>query len=230
MDVNGTELHYEVVGEGPTCLVVHGWPGTDHTYLRPGLDRLGSRLRLVYYDQRGHGRSGRPPVDTMPMEQLADDAAALAAHLDGGPVLVLGHFHGASVAQELAIRHPGRVAGLVLVAATPGELGAGESLLDGLDSTPVPAEVEILQRVPPGSDAELASTMAALAGHFFDPWDPERAEAVFVRTTFQAAAAVGLTPALGWWSAVDRLGAVEAPTLLLTGRHDVFASPAQAQR
>src|SRR5438270_449553 len=82
----------------------------------PGLDLLGSRLRLVYYAQRGHGRSGRPAVDTLTIEQLADDAAALAARLDGGPVLVLGHFHGASVAQELAVRHPERVAGLVLVA------------------------------------------------------------------------------------------------------------------
>jgi proline iminopeptidase len=232
-EVNGTDLHYEVVGEGPTCLVVHGWPGTDHTYLRPSLDRLGSRLRLVYYDQRGHGRSGRPSVETLSMEQLADEAAALAAELSRGPVLVLGHFHGASVAQQLAIRHPDRVAALVLVAATPGELGAGESLLDDLadlDATPTPPEVEILQRVPPGSDAELASTMAALAGHFFDPWDPERAERVFARTTFDAATAVGLTPTLSRWSAVDRLGEVEAPILLITGRHDVFAPPAQARR
>src|SRR5947209_9297176 len=131
-EVNGTELHYEVVGEGPTWLVVHGWPGTDHTYLRPSLARLGRRLRLLYYDQRGHGRSGRPSVETLSMEQLADDDAALAAELGRGAVLVLGHFHGASVAQELAIRHPDRVAALVLVAATPGELGTGESLLDDL--------------------------------------------------------------------------------------------------
>ena len=120
VDVNGTTLHHERIGDGPVCLVMGGWPGVDHAYLRPGLDPLGERLALVYYDHRGTGRSGRPSPDSITVEQLADDADALAAALGAGRVLVLGHFQGASVAQELALRHPGRVAGLLLVSATTG--------------------------------------------------------------------------------------------------------------
>ena len=228
--VGGTTLHYEGVGSGLPCLVVPGWPGADHTYLRPGLDRLARRLRLVYYDHRCHGRSGCPSPDGVTMEQLADDAGDLAAALGEESVLVLGHFHGASVAQELALRHPERVRGLVLVGATPGELGSDETLVDDLGTPPAPVEVDVLQRVPPASDDELAVTLGALAPYFFAGRAEEDPEAVFGRSTFHARAAGRWMQALGWWSAVDRLRQVEAPALLLVGRHDVFCPPAQSER
>ncbi len=228
--VNGTALSYEEVGEGPPCLVLSGWPGVDHAYLRPGLDRLGRRLRLVYYDHRGHGRSERSASDSITVEQLADDADALAAALGAERVLVLGHFHGGSVAQELAIRHPGRVRGLILVGATPGELGREESLLDDLDTPPVPVEVDVLQRVPPATDDELAATLHALAPHLLAEGSATDPEAVFAGVTFDARAAGRWMQALGWWSSVDRISAVTVPVLLVVGRHDVLCPPPQSER
>ncbi len=227
---SGTTLYYEPLGQGPTCLVLHGWPGTDHAYLRPGLDRLGDRLRLVYYDHRGHGRSDRDATELVSLEQLADDADALADHLGAAQVFVVGHAHGASVALELALRHPERVAGLILVAATPGDLGTGESLMDSMDTMPTPPEVEVLQRVPPGSDDELEATMSALALFFFHDEEAADPETVFALATFNATAAVQLMQASNWWSVVDRLGELEAPVLVLVGRHDVFFPPAHSER
>lgn len=228
--VNGVTLHYEVVGAGPTCLVVPGWIGADHTYLRPALDRLAAFLRLVYYDHRGTGRSAGSWPESLTVERLAEDAGALARHVGDGPVLVLGHFHGATVAQELALRHPRQVAGLVLVAATPGQLGTQESLLDGLGAVPTPPEVEVLQRVPPATDEELAATMHALAPFFFHDATASAPAHLFSSATFSAATAVQAMVALGWWSAVDRLGHVDVPTLVLVGRHDVFAPPFESER
>ena len=228
--VNGTTLAYEFVGEGPTCLVMHGWPGSDHTYLRPGLDRLSGFLRLVYYDHRGSGRSGGAPADPFTVEDLADDADALAAHLGADRVLVLGHHHGSMVAQELALRHPERVAGLLLVAPSPGELGKQEDLADTLDAPPPPPEVEVLQRVPPATDDEWAATMRALSRFFFRRLDLAEQAAPFERATFNAEATVQAMLVLNWWSSVDRLAELTAPTLLLAGRHDVFCPPFQAER
>ena len=228
--VNGTVLDYEVVGEGPTCLVVHGWLGTDHTYLRPGLDRLGEHVRLVYYDQRAHGRSGGAGAVPLTIEQLADDAAALAGSLDAGPVLVLGHHHGAAVAQEVALRHPERVSGLILLAASAGELGKEESLADFLDTPPVPPEVEVLQRVPPSTDEEWMATAHALAAFMFARVGNAEREQPFARARCRAEAAGQVMMSLGWWSSVDRLAAVDAPALVVTGRHDVFHAPHHAER
>lgn len=228
--VNGTVLHYEALGDGASCVVVPGWPGVDHAYLRPGLERLAGRLRLVFYDQRGHGRSARPAPEPLSLEQLADDAGALASHLGAEQTLALGHFHGASVALELALRHPSRVAGLVLVAASPGQLGSSESLADTLDATPTPPEVQVLQRVPPASDAELEATMHALAPFFFHDTGQSDPRQVFAGARFDARTAVQVMQPLHWWSAVERLGDVRVPVLLVTGRHDVFCPPSEAER
>ncbi|MGQ0519685.1 MAG: alpha/beta fold hydrolase [Actinomycetota bacterium] len=228
--VNGTVLHYETVGEGPVCLVSHGWLGTDHSYLRPGLDQLGDALQLVYYDHRAHGRSGGGGAGPVTLEQLADDAAGLCAHLDAGPVVVLGHHHGAAVAQELAVRHPERLAGLVLVSASPGELGKDESLADFLDTQPVPPEVEVLQRVPPSTDEEWLATMQALAKFFYARVGTAETETPFAGAMCRAETVGGAMMALGWWSCVDRLAEVTTPTLVVVGGHDVFNPPYQAQR
>src|SRR5215211_8942345 len=76
---NAAELFYVEVGEGVPCLIMHGGLGFDHTCLHPWLDPLGDVLHLVYYDHRGHGRSGRPPSETITFEQLCDDAGPCAS-------------------------------------------------------------------------------------------------------------------------------------------------------
>src|ERR671921_1921560 len=45
------------IGSGPPVLVLHGGPGAHHDYLLPGFDALSNRRELLYYDQRGGGRS-----------------------------------------------------------------------------------------------------------------------------------------------------------------------------
>src|SRR5436309_15050531 len=115
---NGAELFYLEVGKGVPCLVMHGGLGVDHTQFRDGLDPLGDVLRLVYYDHRCNGRSGRPPIETLTLEQLADDADALRSHLGYERVAVLGHSYGGCLALQYALRHPRHLSHLVLVGTT----------------------------------------------------------------------------------------------------------------
>ncbi|HEX2192182.1 MAG TPA: alpha/beta hydrolase [Acidimicrobiales bacterium] len=226
--LNGTTLYFETAGAGPPCLVLHGGLGVDHTYLRPGLDRLGDRLALVYIDHRGHGRSGRS-AEPPSVAQLADDADALAAHLGHRGVVVLAHSWGGFVAQDLALRHPGRVAGLVLVASTAGELGSDESLLDDL-GPPLPVEVDILTRVPPATDEELEATVRALVPYYLHTDRGPAGDDVFAGCRFDAGAMARSMHILGAWSSIDRLDTLDVPSLLVGGRHDVFCPPEQLQR
>jgi proline iminopeptidase len=234
-ELNGTTLHFERAGRGRPCLVLHGGLGVDHCYLR-SLDRLCDRLELIYVDHRGHGSSGHGvqasqvgrPAEPPTVAQLADDAAALAAHVGHDRVLVVGHSWGGFVAQELALRHPALVAGLVLVASTAGELGTDESLLDDL-GPPLPVEVDILTRVPPATDEELEATVRAL-GPYYLHGDPVAGAEIFADCRFDAAAMVRSMHVLAAWSAVDRLGELAVPSLLLGGRHDFFCPPEQLAR
>jgi proline iminopeptidase len=55
--VPGAQLYFREVGNGRPIVVLHGGPDFNHNYLLPELDRLSSTYRLIYYDQRGRGKS-----------------------------------------------------------------------------------------------------------------------------------------------------------------------------
>src|ERR1700746_3918399 len=55
--VHGAGLYCREVGRGAPMIVLHGGPDFDISYLLPELDRLSDKFRLIYYDQRGRGRS-----------------------------------------------------------------------------------------------------------------------------------------------------------------------------
>ncbi len=56
-------LYVRDIGRGSPMFVVHGGPDFNHAYLLPEMDRLADSFRLVYYDQRGRGRSFCGPQD-----------------------------------------------------------------------------------------------------------------------------------------------------------------------
>ena len=115
--LNDTKLFYVEVGEGLPCLVMHGGLGGDHSALHPWLDPLGDVMRLVYYDHRGNGRSGRPPSETITFEQLCADA--LREQLGFEEVAVLGYSFRGFVALEYALRYPERISHLILLDTAP---------------------------------------------------------------------------------------------------------------
>jgi len=83
--------------------------------------------RLVFYDQRGHGSSGRGPAEHSTIDQLADDlVAVLDARAPCGPVVLVGHSMGGMTVLSLAARRPdlfgGRVVGVGLVSTSSGGL------------------------------------------------------------------------------------------------------------
>ncbi len=82
--VPGGRLFVRALGTGPTVIAVHGGPDFDHEYFRPELDVLASAARLVYYDQRGRGRSftGELPEVTIASEVADLDAVREAVGAD----------------------------------------------------------------------------------------------------------------------------------------------------
>jgi proline iminopeptidase len=108
------------VGEGSPVVVVHGGPDFDHEYLLPEMDRLADGCRLVYYDQRGRGRSdaGQAPAQ-ITMRSEVEDLDAVRRALRLASVAVLGHSWGGLVAMEYALAFPERVSHLILMNTAP---------------------------------------------------------------------------------------------------------------
>lgn len=121
--VQGGELYCREVGQGTPMIVLHGGPDFDIAYLLPELDRLSDKFHLIYYDQRGRGRSADhvKPEDVTLESEMADlDQVREHFHLD--KVVLLGHSWGTVLALEYALRHPERVSRLVLMDPAPASV------------------------------------------------------------------------------------------------------------
>jgi pimeloyl-ACP methyl ester carboxylesterase len=134
---DGTMLHVEVedppegsvadrAGDGLTIVFSHGYALEEDSwhYQRRDLRALG---RLVFWDQRSHGRSGRGPAENATIDQLGRDlAAVIAATAPTGPLVLVGHSMGGMTVMSYAAHHEDefgeRVRGVALIATTSGGL------------------------------------------------------------------------------------------------------------
>ena len=57
--VENAELYYREIGQGLPLVILHGGPDFDHNYLLPDMHRLSASFRIIYYAQRGRGKSSR---------------------------------------------------------------------------------------------------------------------------------------------------------------------------
>lgn len=114
-DVNGQHIFYSVHGAGKPLVLLHG--GINPDSYGSNLAELAKGRQVIALHLQAHGRT--PDTDRpMRRETLADDVAALIAHLKLGKADVMGYSFGSSVALQTAIRHPNVVDRLVLVSTS----------------------------------------------------------------------------------------------------------------
>lgn len=113
---DGIELWYEIHGEGPPLLLIHGLgsSGLDWEHQLPALQGF----RTVVVDLRGHGRSTRGDI-AFSLPLFAADLAALLGHLGIESAHVVGLSLGGGIAFQLALDHPARVRSLGIVNSGP---------------------------------------------------------------------------------------------------------------
>lgn len=125
---NGINLHVQQVAPAgdprpvpPTAVLIHGMASDSMAswYLSLAHPLAEAGMRVLLYDQRGHGRSERPPHGYR-LDDFLDDLEALLAHWGvTEPVHLFGNSFGGTVAFGYAARHPDRVAGIVAVESSP---------------------------------------------------------------------------------------------------------------
>jgi pimeloyl-ACP methyl ester carboxylesterase len=192
-------------------LCIHGYCQSS-VYWAPTLDRLAAAgRRALAPDLPGFGASaGLPGPYTM--EAYADRLAALLDARGLDRVAVVGGSMGGVVAQHLALRHPARVARLLLVAtgAAMGDPAAGLARADAVAALPW----------------DEAAVRPVVAGFFHAP-PPADDLAAFRRVALSAshAAAVEAARSNARSRTLERLGEIAVPVLIVQGRHDRARTP-----
>ncbi len=215
------ELHWEEAGRGDPVLLVMGLGMTATGWWRT-VPVLAESFRVIAFDNRGVGRSARPPGPCS-VAAMADDAAAV---LDAAQVVrasVYGISLGGMVAQEVALRHPDRVGSLVLGATTPGGDGAvaaDESTLEFFRRrAEMPAEEAVWASVPYNYAARTRQEHPERIGEDV----VQRLRYPIERAPYEAQLEAALSH-----DALARLEAIEAPTLVVHGAEDRMVPPENA--
>ena len=118
-DVRGVRIFERRVGRGPPTIILHGGPGAHHDYLLPGFDALASGRELIYYDQRGGGRSPVPRDTPVGWQEQVADLEELRRQWNLETLTIVGYSWGGLLAELYAIEHPDRIARLALVSPAP---------------------------------------------------------------------------------------------------------------
>jgi pimeloyl-ACP methyl ester carboxylesterase len=213
----GVRMHYRRVGGGEPLLVAMGTAASLGMWA-PVEATLAARYDLVSFDYRGLGGSERGP-GAITTARLAEDAAALLDALQIPRAHVLGWSLGSTVAQELALRHDGKVGSLVLY----GTWGRRDAFATAL--------MTALRH--PWDTGDLAAALVACgvcySPEFLDSPDFSK----FVEWTMPIAPSTPeeVRAVAEQWAAdlefdsLDRVNGIIAPTLVLTGELDIVTPP-----
>src|SRR3954469_25207943 len=216
VSVNGARLYFERHGRGEPLLLITGFTISSAVF-EPVLDLYTRRFECIVYDNRGSGRSSSPLITSMP--ELAADAAGLLRALGVGSAHVYGLSMGGMIAQEVAIRFPERVRGLVLGGTSPGGPRAVR---------PTVRELAALG----GTVARRRSLSGALFSPEFRRRHPDRVRALlpyFARHRATAQGALSQFGATIYHDTLSRLHCIQAPTLVLHGDRDAMSPLANAR-
>lgn len=231
---HGVDLMYETQGEGDeVIIVVHGGAGIPHEYFHPMLSNLSKYAKLVYFDRRADIQSKEHPEKMASVSEMADDIEALRETLGLNRVTLLGHSFGGAIALNYALRYPAGVKRLLLVSAS----AAIENPAEGekrIVATLSPGELSAYGSNEGGSGAaqpceRVRRRYSVLYPHFFHrlvPYEFDRG----VYTVYYDALArkLALAGDRGVTDVRSQLGEINAPVLVVAGRHDLMTTMDQS--
>ena len=213
-------LWWDCEGEGdPPLLLIQGLGYTADMWHRI-LPALAAQRRVVVFDNRGVGRSS-VPEPPWTVEQMADDAIAVLDAAGGVRAHVFGVSMGGLIAQEVALRHPDRVASLVLGCTHPG--GREAARMDP------EAAAMLMDREPKSAREAIEASLPFVYAADTSRRAIEEDVEVRLRYPLRARAYWGQLDAMRRHRGTfARLGEIRAPTLVLHGDADRLVQPANA--
>jgi proline iminopeptidase len=235
---DSTRLFYRVIGTaGDTVIAIHGGPGVDLESIAGDFAPLAARHTVIFYDQRGAGRSTLPRDTTqLGARQQIDDLDAVRRHFGLERVTLVAHSYGPLLAATYALAHPDRVARMVFFGPVPPRRGDfwrrfGESMATRLDAAARERLADANRRLgDPASDAR-----AACRDYWAVAMRPRLAEPdrslPLIKSDLCASDPAGIRYGLtttnrvvmasyGDWDLRERLRTLDVPTLIVHGEEE----------
>ncbi len=213
----------------PLLLVLHGGPGADHCYLLPQLLHLGESHDLLFYDQRGGGRSKSDARVPITWKTHVDDLATVVEEMSLDPLSIVGYSWGAMLALlyvveargNRALRAPARLALISPAPLTREYRRQFEAEFTRRQQAPAiqrqreELSSSGLREKDPDAYRQRAFELG-VAGYFFDPSNARHL------TPFRVVGRVqqSVWESLGDFNLIGQIEGVRMPSLVVGGRDD----------
>lgn len=236
VDAHGVSLWYEVRGNAPgrPMIMVNGGPGFDHTYVlcSDAWDQIAKSRRVVFYDQRGTGRSSalKPGQSCTLADQVAD-LEALRAKLGAPQIDLLGHSWGGYLVMAYSARYPEHVAHLIITDSAAPKWTDTDFIFKYIFPETVEQQTRFDFVEGLGDTSAAALGMRAYLGMLFVSAE-KRDDFMSRAATYQYTRAVNekLNADLEKLDMTPVLPTLHMPTLVITGRYDINVAPSTAWR
>jgi proline iminopeptidase len=213
----------------PRLLVIHGGPGADHCYLLPQMLHLGERHALLFYDQRGGGRSKSDARVPVTWQTHVEDLAAVIDEFSLEPLSIVGYSWGAMLAllyvaeakKNAALRTPDRLALISPAPLTREYRRQFEAEFAGRQQAPAIQKLRDelassgLRESDPAAYRQRAFELG-VAGYFFDHRNAHKL------TPFRVVGRVqqSVWESLGDFDLIGQIQGVRIPSFVIQGRDD----------
>ncbi len=222
----GVKLSYRVVGRGEPLVVIHDGPGYEKSIMYPGFDDLASDMAVIYYDQRGCGRS-QPltPLTSLTIDDNVEDLEALREYLHLDRFSVAAHGWGAVIAIEYARKYGEHLNAIILI--TPISPFKPDPLSrDVLEKLSGRAKLEIAELLNhPGMtmlERRERIMRLMLEGLFYNQKARSKVNLHLVKLSPDVNLRLGRE--LSEFDLFPVLGQIDVPCLVVIGRHDLLTS------
>jgi 3-oxoadipate enol-lactonase len=231
--IGSLDIYYDEHGAGEPLLLIMGLAADSMAWMFQ-VPAFAEKYRTIVFDNRGVGRSSKP-AGPYTIHEMADDAAGLLDVLHVQRAHVVGVSMGGMIAQELVLRHPERVHGLVLACTYPEpdvdiERNRRFSVQQLGGSITEEGEVQIDVKTINPMDF-LQQLLPMVFNQEFIAKELPKLIQVFsgaLQYGFSMEAIMGQVGAVMSHKATDRLGQITAPTLVITGDADRLIPPANS--
>ncbi len=224
--IDSINLAYNIKGNGPPLILIIGFASAQNLWYST-VQAFSKSYRVVTFDNRGFGKSDNPP-GPYTTKMLASDTLGLMDRLGIKKTHILGGSLGGMVAQEIAIAHPERLDRLILSATCAGGKKLNDRFSWMIKSSYPGWNPEKPEELTPSRLQKFMVDMASLSfSGILKTFSMPLVKLQASRGKLEVP--VGQLQAMLSHDTLDRLGSIQAPTLVLTGQNDRLMPPGSAE-